>query len=82
MRARASGDFRISVTLTSPDGPLVLASGQLTVRSMSTSAVSIALSILAALVLLAWWGRTLWRRRRRRHPAHALGARAATRAAP
>jgi hypothetical protein len=78
MRARASGNFRISVTITSPDGPLVLASGKLTVRSMSTSAVSVALSIAATLVLLAWWGRTFLRRRRRRRPAHALGARTAT----
>jgi len=72
MRSRASGDFRISVTITSPDGPLVLASGKLTVRSMSTSAVSVALSIGATLVLLVWWGRTFLRRRRRRRPAHAL----------
>jgi hypothetical protein len=82
MRTRATGDFRISVALTSPSGSLVLASGQLTVRSMSTSAVSIALSIVAALVLLAWWGRTLWRRRHRRRPAHAFRARARTRAGP
>jgi hypothetical protein len=78
MRARASGDFQISVTLTSPTGALVLASGQLTVRSMSTSAVSIALSVAAAFVLLAWWGRTLWHRRHRRRPAHGRDPRAAT----
>jgi hypothetical protein len=56
----------------------VLASGQLTVRSMSTSAVSIALSVAAAFVLLAWWGRTLWHRRHRRRPAHGRDPRAAT----
>jgi hypothetical protein len=78
MRSRTSGDFRISVTLTSPTGTLVLASGQLTVRSISTSAVSIVLSAIAALVLLAWWGRTLWRGSRRRSPAHGRRTRSPT----
>lgn len=72
MRARATGDFRLTVTLTSPNGGLVLASSHLTVRSMSTSLVAIGLSAAAVAVLLAWWGRTLWRGRRR--GAHARGA--------
>jgi hypothetical protein len=66
MRSRASGDFRVDVTLTSPQGGLVLTGGHLTVRSMSTSAVAIALSAGAAVVLLVWWGRTLWRGKSRR----------------
>jgi hypothetical protein len=70
MRSRTSGDFRIDVTLAAPEGNLVLASGQLTVRSMSTSAVAILLSLGAAVVLLAWWGRTLWRSRWARRGAH------------
>ena len=70
MRSRASGDFRIDVTLTCPRGNLVLASGHLTVRSMSTSAVAIVLSAVAAGVLAAWWGRTLWRNRFGRKGAH------------
>ncbi len=73
MRTRATGNFRISVTLTSPADGLVLASGELTVRSESFSAVSIGLSAAAAGVLLTWWGRTAWRRRRGlagRRPAH------------
>jgi hypothetical protein len=74
MRSRASGDFRIDVTLTCPQGNLVLASGHLTVRSMSTSAVAIALSAVAAGVLVAWWGRTLWRNRFGRRGAHGRGA--------
>ena len=61
MQSRTSGDFQIDVQLTSPEGNLVLAVGQLTVRSLSTSAVAIALSVGAAVVLLVWWGRTLWR---------------------
>jgi len=71
MSSRASGDFQIDVSLDSPQGNLLLAGGQLTVRSLSTSAVAIALSVGAALVLLVWWGRTLWRGKTRRG-AHAL----------
>jgi len=70
MRSRVSGDFRISVTLNSPRAGLELASGQLTVRSMSTSAAALALSVAAGVVLLGWWGRTLWRNRRTRRGAH------------
>jgi hypothetical protein len=70
MRSRVSGDFRMSVTLNSPQTGLELASGQLTVRSMSTSAVAIALSVAAVAVLLTWWGRTMWRNRRTRRGAH------------
>jgi hypothetical protein len=72
MQARASGDFRIDVALTSPQGALVLAGGHLTVRSMSTSAVAIALSVGAALVLLVWWGRTVWRGKPPRRGAHTV----------
>jgi hypothetical protein len=70
MQSRVSGDFRLTVTLDSPQGGLQLASGQLTVRSMSTSAVAIALSAVAGVVLLGWWGRTIWRGRRTRRGAH------------
>jgi hypothetical protein len=80
MRTRVAGDFRVSVTFTSPTGGLTLASAQLTVRSTSLSAVSIALSVAAAAVLLAWWGRTVWRKRHGRdqkRPAHARGLRTA-----
>jgi hypothetical protein len=80
MQSRASGDFRIDVTLTSPQGGLVLAGGQLTVRSLSTSAVAIALSVGAGIVLLGWWGRTLWRGKGSRRGAHTVtrAGRAAT----
>ena len=74
MRARTAGDFRIDVTLTSPQGALVLAAGHLTVRSLSTSAVAIGLSGAAGAVLLFWWGRTLWRSKWGRRGAHAQGA--------
>jgi hypothetical protein len=70
MRSRVSGDFRMSVTLDSPQADLELASGQITVRSLSTSAAAIGLSVAAGAVLLGWWGRTVWRSRRGRRGAH------------
>ena len=73
MRARATGDFRLTVSLTSPTGGLVLASSDITVHSMSTSLVAVGLSVAAGAVLLAWWGRTLWRRRPATRGAHARG---------
>jgi hypothetical protein len=54
----------------SPQGGLQLAGGEVTVRSMSTSAVAIALSVAAGAVLLVWWGRTVRRSRRSRRGAH------------
>ena len=68
MKARTGGVFRLTVTLLSPRGGLVLASRQLTVRSLSTSADALGLSIGAVVVLLMWWGRTVLRRRRPRPP--------------
>jgi hypothetical protein len=67
-RSRTSGDrLPVAVTLTTPDGQLVLARSALTVHSTSISLVGVGLTALAALVLLVWWGRT-WRRGRRRGP--------------
>jgi hypothetical protein len=64
--SRTSGDrLPVGVTLTTPDGQLVLARSTLTVHATSISLVGVALTALAALVLLVWWGRT-WRRSRRR----------------
>ena len=48
MRSRASGDFRVSVALQSPSASLTMVATQFTVRSISTSAVAIALSAGAA----------------------------------
>ena len=61
-RSRTSGDrLPVGVTLTTPDGQLVIARAALTVHSTSISLVGVALTCLAALVLLVWWVRT-WRR--------------------
>jgi Family of unknown function (DUF6049) len=66
--SRTSGDrLPVDVTLTTPDGRLVIARADLTVHSTSISLVGVALTALAAVVLLVWWGRT-WRRSRRHRP--------------
>jgi Family of unknown function (DUF6049) len=67
-RSRTSGDrLPVGVTLTTPNGHLVIARASLTVHSTSISIVGVALTALAALVLLVWWART-WRKGRRRRP--------------
>jgi hypothetical protein len=66
VRARTSGDLPLEAVFKSPTGGLVIASGQLTIRSTATSLVGVALSAVALLVLLAWWARTWWAGRRRR----------------
>ena len=66
--ARTSGDkLPVTVTLRTPDGLLVIARTVVTVRSTSISVVGIALTVLAGLTLLIWWGRT-WRRERQQRP--------------
>jgi hypothetical protein len=70
-RARTSGDhLPVEVTLRTPDGQLIIAQAQLTVHSTVISLVGIALTVLAGLTLLIWWGRTWQRGRRRRPRAH------------
>ena len=69
VEARTSGDLPLGVTLTAPKTdvgavPLVIAHGELTVRSTATSVVGVVLTLLAIAVLVAWWFRT-WRRGRR-----------------
>ncbi len=67
-RSRTSGDrLPVEVTLTTPDGRWSSPGPILTVHSTSISLVGVALTALAAVVLLVWWART-WRRGRRRRP--------------
>ena len=66
VRARASGVFKVDITLRSPDGVLVLSTGQVSVRSTATSVVGIVLSVGAVVVLAVWWIRTSLKRRSRR----------------
>jgi hypothetical protein len=69
VEARTSGDLPVEVTVESPTGRLVIARGQLTVRSTATSAVGVFLTIAAVVVLLTWWARTWWAGRRRHRTA-------------
>jgi hypothetical protein len=70
-QARTSGDrLPIEITLHTPNGQLLLAHSVLTVQSTAISFVGVGLSVLAGVVLLAWWARTWWRSRRRRLQAH------------
>lgn len=64
VRTRTSGVFRLDVSLRSPDGTLRLVTGQLSVRSTSSSLVGIVLTVGAVAVLAIWWFRTSLRRRR------------------
>ncbi|HEX4217373.1 MAG TPA: DUF6049 family protein, partial [Acidimicrobiales bacterium] len=73
VQARASGEFKVSVTLTSPSGGLILTRGAVAVRSTATSVVGIILSLGAVAVLLAWWVRTTVRRRANRRAGQADG---------
>jgi hypothetical protein len=63
---RASGTFKVAITLRSPGGALLLSSGSVDVRSTATSFVGIALTAGALVVLAAWWIRTSRKRRARR----------------
>jgi hypothetical protein len=66
VQTRASGVFRLDVTLHAPAGPVRLAVGELTVRSTSSSVVGVALTAGAVTVLAVWWFRTSMRRRSKR----------------
>ncbi len=77
--ARASGVFPVVVSVRSPVGGLVIVSTKFTVRSLSTSVVAIALTAVAAAVLLVWWARTLISGRRSRRARRAHGAHSAAR---
>lgn len=67
VEARASGESKLAITFSSPADGMVITSGVITVRSTATSVVGVVLSVGAVAVLLAWWLRTSFRRRKRRH---------------
>ena len=69
--ARTSGDLPVEASFVSPAGGLLIARGQLTVRSTATSWVGVVLSALALAVLGAWWARTWWGGRRRKRAERA-----------
>lgn len=69
--APTSGDSTLDLQLWSPSGRTLLASGQLTIRSTVISSVAIGLTIGAGAFLLIWWGRSVFRRGRKRAGKHA-----------
>ena len=70
VQSRASGLFRLDVSLHAPAGALRLATGELSVRSTSSSVVGVVLTAGAVAVLVAWWVRTSLRRRAARRAEH------------
>jgi hypothetical protein len=78
VKARTSGVFKVGIVLRSPNGTLVLSSGEANVRSTATSVVGIVLSLGALAVLAVWWIRTSLRRRELKR-VHALENEAAGR---
>ncbi len=78
VEARSSGDSRLNVNVTSPDGHLALGDGRYTIRSTSVSGFGIALSVGAGLVLVAWWFRHHRDRRRDRRLVRAAEESSAT----
>ena len=68
VRVNRSGDFRVNVEVSSPDGRLMLASRTLTVRSTAISGAGVVLSVGALAFLFLWWGRHVRRTRRARRP--------------
>lgn len=64
VRARTSGSVKLDLSVTSPDGVLVLDDHELTVQSTAISGAGALLSAGAAVFLLVWWARH-WRRTRR-----------------
>ncbi len=67
-----SGDARIFITVTSPDGHLDLAGGLVNVRSTAISGLGLTVSLVSLAVLLTWWLRTVIRVRRSRRAATVL----------
>lgn len=74
VRTRASGDSPLDVTITTPDGRIVLGATRVTVRSTAFSGLGVVLSVGALAFLLVWWGRHIvGEHRRRPRPRHAVG---------
>ncbi|HZA00247.1 MAG TPA: DUF6049 family protein, partial [Acidimicrobiales bacterium] len=64
VRIRTSGAFPLGITVTSPDGTVMLDQTTFDIRSTAITGVGFALAIGAGLFLVVWWGRH-WRRARR-----------------
>lgn len=64
VRARASGSIPLTITISSPDGSLILAEVDYSIRSTAVAGMGVILSAGAAVFLLVWWARH-WHRTRR-----------------
>ena len=64
VRVRTSGAFPLNITITSPDGSVILERTRFDIRSTAVSGVGVVLSVGAALFLAVWWARH-WRSARR-----------------
>lgn len=64
VQTRTSGAFPLDITITSPDGAIVLDRTTFDIRSTAVSGVGLVLSFGAGLFLLVWWARH-WRSSRR-----------------
>lgn len=74
VEVRTSGDLPLTAVFSSPREGLTITRAQMTVRSTATSIVGIVLTIVALVVLLGWWARTVWSGRRRRRAAASRGS--------
>ncbi len=70
--APGSGDARLRVTVRAPRGDLVLARGDVDIRSTALSGVGLIISVVALAVLAGWWIRSILGERRDR-PAASVG---------
>lgn len=62
--ARGSGNAPLRVLITSPDGRIVFADSNITVRSTVMSGVAWLITVVALAFLLLWWARSVIKRRR------------------
>jgi hypothetical protein len=66
VRTRTSGAFPLNITLTTPDGSVILDETTFDIRSTAVSGVGLVLSLGAGLFLLIWWTRHWHSSRRER----------------
>ena len=68
MEARGAGSFPIVVSLETPDGQLVVRTGELQVRSSAVSAFTLMATAGGALFLVGAWARRAITRRTKSDP--------------
>lgn len=72
VQTRTSGDTPLFITVTTPDGQIVLADSRYTIRSTAVSGVGLLLTVGAAAFLAAWWARHWHRTAKERKRAAAI----------